>query len=244
MAPDVWREFALLYTVIANLCCRFFAPTPAAGPLLDPLSHSMIPRIGPLTRRCRRFALVVALVVPASQLFAQQTATFERGVVAHGDWLQANALPLDRDAMQSAAADLSFRGRGWSLDAGWLRVARDLSTVQGGTLSIGRLLPWKRLLFVPAVSGFVGQAQRSVDSTGFDFIDPATGVAGHTPRYTYSSGTSVGGGVGLTVEVPLYRMFAARGVVTQWFFSGDPLEGDRTRTVLGAGLSIRLPRVR
>jgi len=204
----------------------------------------MTPRIGPLPRRCRRFALVIALVIPASQLFAQQTATFERGVVAHGDWLQANALPLDRDAMQSVAADLSFRGRGWSLDAGWLRVARDLSTVQGGTLSIGRLLPWKRLLFVPAVSGFVGQAQRSVDSTGFDFVDPATGATSHTPRYSHSSGTSVGGGVGLTVEVPLYRMFAARGVVTQWFFSGDPLDGDRTRTVLGAGLSIRLPRVR
>ena len=146
--------------------------------------------------------------------------------------------------MQSGAADLSFRGHGWSVDAGWLRVARDLSTVQGGTLSIGRLLPWKAVVFIPAVSGFVGKSQRSVDSTGFDFVDPVTGTTSHTPRYSYSSGTSVGGGVGLTVEVPLYRMFAARGVVTQWYFSGDPLEGDRTRTVLGAGLSIRLPRVR
>ena len=204
----------------------------------------MILRIGLSTRRWSRVALFVALVAPASQLFAQRTTNFEHGVVAHGDWLQANALPLNRDAMQSAAADLSFRGRGWSVDAGWLRVARDLSTVQGGTLSIGRLLSWKGAVFIPAVSGFVGKGQRSVDSTGFDFVDPATGTIGHTPRYTYSSGTSVGGGVGLTLEIPLYRAFALRGVVTQWYFSGDPLEGDRSRTVLGAGLSIRLPRIR
>jgi len=99
-------------------------------------------------------------------------------------------------------------------------------------------------LFVPAVSCFIGKAQRSVDSTGFDFVDPVTGARGHTPRYSYSSGTSVGGGVGLTVEVPLYRILAARVVASEWFFSGDPLEGDRARTVLGAGLSIRLPRIR
>jgi hypothetical protein len=44
--------------------------------------------------------------------------------------------------------------------------------------------------------------------------------------------------------VPLYRILAARVVASEWFFSGDPLEGDRARTVLGAGLSIRLPRIR
>ena len=200
-------------------------------------------RIGFSTRRCRCFSLMATflLSLPALRLGAQSTMTFEHGVVATGDWLQANSLPLDRDALQSASASLSLRGRGWALDGGFLRVARSLSTVQGGTLSLGRMLPWKRLLFIPAVGGFVGEAQRSVDSTGFDFVDPATGAIGHTPRYTYSSGTSVGGGVGLTLEVPLYRAFAFRGVVSQWWFSGSPLEGDRARTVLGAGLSIRLP---
>ena len=201
----------------------------------------MFLRIGSSTRRCCGLAAIAAgLFLPLSRLQAQTTTPFQRGIVATGDWLQANALPLDRDALQSASAGLSFRFADWTVDAGWLRVARSLSTVQGGSLSLGRMLPWKRVLFIPAVSGFVGEGQRSVDSTGFDFVDPATGVVGHTPRYSYSSATSVGGGVGLTVEVPLYRMFAARGVASQWWFSGAPLEGDRTRTVLGAGLSIRL----
>jgi hypothetical protein len=198
-------------------------------------------------RRCWRLASApavasawVALCLANARLHAQNTSVFERGVVAHGDWLQANALPLGRDAFQSASADISYRVHAWSVDAGWLRVARELSTVQGGTVSVGRLLPWKRLLFIPAVGGFVGRAQRSVDSTGFDFINPTTGVVGHTPRYSYSSGTSVGGGVGLTLEVPLYRVIAARGAVSQWFFSGSPLEGDRSRTVLGVGLSVRV----
>jgi hypothetical protein len=202
-------------------------------------------RIGPSAWRCRGRAVAATLVglcLPATRLPAQQSSRplFEHGVVATGDWLQANALPLDRDAFQSASAGLSFRGRGWTADAGWLRVARALSTVQGGTVSLGRMLPWKRLLFIPAVGGFVGQAQRSVDSTGFDFVDPATGAIGHTPRYSYSSATSVGGGVGLTLEIPFYRMLAARGVASQWWFSGAPLAGDRARTVLGAGLSVRL----
>jgi len=200
-------------------------------------------RIGILTRRCCSFSLLAYLVVgtPLSRLDAQRTNTFQHGVVASGDWLQANALPLDRDAFQSAAADLSWRTGGWAFGAGFLRVARELSTVQGGSVSVGPLLSWKRLLFIPAVGGFVGRGQASVDSTGFDFIDPATGAVGHTPRYTYSSAASFGGGVGLTLEIPLYRAVALRGVAWQWWFSGAPLENDRARTVLGAGLSVRLP---
>lgn len=200
-------------------------------------------RFGPSTRRCclALVASYIGLSLPASRLGAQRTAVFEHGIVAHGDWLQANALPLDRDAFQSAAADLSFRARGWAVDGGWLRVARELSTVQGGSLSFGRLLPWGRVLFIPAIGGFVGRGQASVDSTGFDFVDPQTGVVGHTPRYSYSSAASIGGGAGLTIEVPLYRAIAVRGLAWEWYFSGAPLEGDRARTVLGAGLSIRLP---
>lgn len=201
----------------------------------------MILRTGPSTRRCRWLALVIAVVLPSSQLVAQRTANFEHGIVAHGEWLQANALPLGRDAFQSSGAALSFRGHAWVAEGGWLRVARSLSTVQGPTVSFGRLLPWKGILFIPAVGGLVGRGQRSVDSTGFDFVDPQTGAVGHTPRYSYSSATSVGGGGGLTIEIPLYRAFAVRGMAWQWWFSGNPLEGDRSRTVLGAGLSVRLP---
>jgi hypothetical protein len=217
-------------------------PTQAAKPPPRSHSHSMTLRTGRSTRRGRRLAFIAAWVLSSSSpLLGQRTAAFEHGIVAHGDWLQANALPLDRDAFQSSAAELSFRGRGWVADGGWLRVARSLSTVQGPTLSLGRLLPWKGMLFMPAVGGFLGRAQRSVDSTGFDFVDPQTGAVGHTPRYSYSSATSVGGGAGLTIEIPFYRAIALRGVAWQWWFSGDPLEGDRARTVIGAGLSVRLP---
>lgn len=173
---------------------------------------------------------------------AQGTTTFDRGVVASGDWLQANALPIDRNTLHSNAANLSFRQGFWSADVGWLRVARDLSTVQGGTVSFGWLLPVGRVLFIPALGALGGRAQASVDSTGFDWVDPQTGAKGHTPRYSYSSASTIGGSVGLTVEVPLFGPVAARGVASQWYFSGTPLEGDRARTVLGGGLSIRLGR--
>jgi hypothetical protein len=183
---------------------------------------------------------LAALSLLSARVHAQSGSTFTRGIVAHGDWLQANAMPLGRNAFQSAGAALSFRTDGWAADGGWLRVARALSTVQGSSLSLGRLWSWKRLLFIPAVGGFLGRAQRSVDSTGFDFVDPATGVIGHTPRYSYSSAVSVGGGAGVTVEVPFYRAFALRGSAWQWYFGGAPLDGDRARTVVGAGLSVRL----
>ena len=182
---------------------------------------------------------MVALAL-ATTLHAQQPPTFTRGIVVNGDWLQANALPLDRDALHSVDGSLSLRRSSWSVDLGWLRVARTLSTVQGGTVSFGWLLPWNRVLFVPTIGGLVGRAQRSVDSTGYDWIDPTTGAKGHTPRYSYSSASSVGGSVGLVVEVPVYRAVAFRGVVSQWYFSGSPLEGDRARTLLGAGLSLRV----
>ena len=185
-------------------------------------------------------ACLLVFALPAKTLGAQQSDTFTHGVVANGDWLQANALPLDRNALHSVDAGVSFRMTSWSVDLGWLRVARPLSTVQGGTLSFGWLLPWSRVLFVPTVGGMVGRAQRSVDSTGYDWVDPQTGAKGHTPRYSYSSATSVGGSVGLAVEIPVYGALAFRGVVSQWFFSGSPLEGDRARTLLGAGLSLRV----
>ena len=142
--------------------------------------------------------------------------------------------------MHSVDGTVSMRLHSWSVDLGWLRVARDLSTVQGGTLSFGWLVPWNRVLFVPTIGGLVGRAQRSVDSTGYDWVDPQTGAKGHTPRYSYSSATSVGGSVGLVVEVPVYRAVAFRGVASQWFFGSAPLEGDRSRTVLGVGLSLHV----
>lgn len=226
--------------------------------LLSTAAASCLPTVPPFpllsrpvsTRFCARSSRATAPFVTAACLFvvatsvnalgAQQADTFTRGVVVTGDWLQANALPLDRDALHSVDGGVSFRRTSWAADLGWLRVARSLSTVQGGTLSFGLLLPWNHVLFIPTIGGLVGRAQRSVDSTGYDWVDPQTGTKGHTPRYSYSSATSIGGSVGLAIEVPVYGALAFRGVVSQWFFSGSPLAGDRARTLLGAGLSLRI----
>jgi hypothetical protein len=68
------------------------------------------------------------------------------------------------------------------------------------------------------------------------------GVVGHQPRYSYSSGGTVGGSASLTIEAPLYRALGVRAVASQWYFSGTPLEGDRQRFLIGAGLSLRVGR--
>jgi hypothetical protein len=173
---------------------------------------------------------------------ASTSATFNHGIVVGGEWLQANALPLDRNALASVSFDAAFRRSRWSVDAGYLRIARDLSTVQGGFASVGIPLAWGRVLAVPSIGAFGGQAQRSVDSTGFDWIG-ANNVAGHTPRYSFSSSGSAGGGVGLTLEAPVYGVIALRASASEWYFSGATLEGDRARSLIGVGLSIRLPRI-
>ena len=72
--------------------------------------------------------LTLASTSPAR---AQSVNRFDSGIVLSGAWLQANALPLDRDAVQSGAIDASWRWHRWSIEAGWLRIARDLSTIQG-----------------------------------------------------------------------------------------------------------------
>lgn len=205
--------------------------------------NAFIHHSGRATQRFRFLvpaALLGSLTV-AAPVGAQVVPPFDRGIVLGGDWLQANALPLDRDAFQSSAVTVSLRRRTWAVEAGWLRIARTLSTVQGGSLSVGPLLHWGGALFLPSVGVLGGKASASRDTTGFDWVG-APGITGHTPRYSYSSASTFGGGVGLTVEYPLYRGLAARGLVSQWYFSGAPLEGDRARTLLGAGLSLRVGR--
>jgi hypothetical protein len=188
-------------------------------------------------------ALIAFLVSPSpavGQLApAATSAAFNRDVVIGGEWLQANALPLTRNTLGSVSVDAAIRHSHWAIDAGWLRIARNLSTVQGGFVSFGVPLAWGRLLAVPSIGAFGGQAQRSVDSTGFDFIGP-NNTTGHTPRFSFSESGSAGGGVGLTLEVPVYRAIALRASGSEWYFNGAPLEGDRTRGVVGVGLSIRV----
>jgi hypothetical protein len=196
-------------------------------------------------RIARLLAAFVALAAPGT-VCAQTspmaaTGRFESGFVAGGQWEQATALPLDREAVHSGSFDLSWRRNGWSYAAGWERIARDLSTVQGGTLSLGKLFHWGPVSAIPAVSVLAGQVYSSRDSTGYDFVD-AQGVSGHVPRYSYSDGFAFGGGLGLTLEYPVYRMFGIRASATEWLFGGTPLADDRPRTVVGVGLSLRVRR--
>ena len=204
----------------------------------------------PRSRALVTQVMVLSFLLPFAPLSAQAVAPFEHGIVASSDWLQANALPLNRNAVHSGSIDLSLRRQTWSVDVEWLRIARDLSTVQGGAVSVGRLLHWKRVLFIPALGGLAGQAQESRDSTGYNWNNGTctattctTGtVSGHQARYSYSSAATFGGSASLTVEVPVFRAIGVRGVAQQWYFSGAPLDGDRSRTLLGAGISLRVGR--
>ena len=101
----------------------------------------------------RRCLAILSLIAAASAPVAAQTSrVFDSGIVLGGDWLQANALPLDRDAVHSGSVSLSLRHHRWGVEAGFLRIARTLSTVQGGTifrrtafaLGTGSVLPDRR----------------------------------------------------------------------------------------------------
>jgi hypothetical protein len=198
------------------------------------------------TRRCLTAALGCAalcgsLAVPLS---AQSPApvgparSFDHVIILGGDWLQANAMPLNRAAAQSVGGDISWRPGSWAINGGFIRIARDLSTVQGGTLSFGRVLRAGPVRFIPAVSLFGGEAYASVDTTGYNYASGTT--TGHVPRYDYSSGFAYGGGGGLTLEVPVFSVIGIRGGASEWFFGGTPLDGDRSRTVVSVGLTLRV----
>jgi hypothetical protein len=194
-----------------------------------------------LPKRMTGLWLLGALGLLAARVEAQTAARPNTAIAFSGQWMQANALPLDRDAMQSGSITLGIRRSGWSVDAGFLRIARNLSTVEGGSLSIGRPFHVGMITLVPAINGLAGKAYASADTTGFDWTGP-NNTTGHTPRYSYSEGGTFGGGAGLTLEVPIFRAIAANASASQWFFSGNPLADERSRTVIGVGLSIVVGR--
>jgi hypothetical protein len=182
--------------------------------------------------------------IASTSLIAQVPApvngrSFDHTIILGADWLQANALPLNRTGVApSIGGDISWRPGDWAVTAGFLRIARDTSTVQGGTLSFGRVIHAGPIRFIPAVSGFGGEAYVSSDSTGYNYV--SNGTTGHVARYSYSDGIVYGGGAGLTIELPLYRIIGLRAVGSWWYFGGDPVAVDRTRTVVGAGLTLRV----
>jgi hypothetical protein len=182
-------------------------------------------------------SLVFGAVLPAQ---APAAVSPWRGTVSlAGEWQQAVAMPLNRDAMHSASVVASYRMPMWAVDGGWLRVARDLSTVQGGMVSAGPVFAWRMIHFLPQIGGFVGKSYASADTTGYEAVGPG-GVIVHQPRYTYSEATSLGGGVLLAIESPIYGPLNARVSGAEWLFSGDPLSEARTRGIVGLGLSLQV----
>lgn len=196
-------------------------------------------------RRVLQSLLIASTTICVSSLARAQAPVprpvFNSGIVVSADWLQANALPMERDALQSVSATVALRRPAWSVEAGWLRIARTLSTVQGVTVAVGRPVQLGPVLLIPALGALGGKAYASNDSTGYDFIGPGD-APGHQPRYSYSEGGTFGGSAGLTIEAPVYRWIGVRVDVAEWVFSGSPLADDRFRTTLGAGLSLKVRR--
>jgi hypothetical protein len=184
-------------------------------------------------------ALLFGLHALAGPVRAQGVSSRLADMSFRVDWLQATALPLDRSALHSGSAALEKRSDDWAFEVGWLRVARSLSTVQGGFATVSRALNWREALVLPGLGVFGGSAEASRDTTGYNWVGTSATDVGHVPRYSHSRAASFGGGVSLGVEYPARTRVAFRASVSQWMFSSQPLTGDRQRTLAGAGLVLR-----
>lgn len=204
----------------------------------EPTIETCRSRTGRLLRALQTLLIASALGATARPASAQRPV-FNSGIVVGGDWLQANALPMDRDALESFSLTAAWRRPAYAVEAGWLRIARTLSTVQGVTVAVGRPIHLGPALFIPALGALGGKAYASNDSTGYNFIG-TDAVPGHQPRYSYSEGVAFGGSAGLTIEAPVYRWIGIRLDVAEWVFSGSPVADNRFRTTLGAGLSLKV----
>lgn len=199
-----------------------------------PISRSALPRW-----RLAAVALLGAVTMTAAPLHAQFSPT--RDLQLRGEWLQASK-SLSRDALPSHGASVAIGdGRGNQLVAGWLRAARDLSTVQGALLGYERRLDTGPIGILPGVAIMGGQAKASVDTSGYDFLGSG-GAIGRVPRYTFTSGGAAGGAVTLAIEIPVVARAALRLGAQQWFLTGTPIKGDATRFLAGAGLTLCLGR--
>jgi hypothetical protein len=188
---------------------------------------------------CAVATLVLACIAVNATVARAQSRSGAASGSIRAEWLQANALPFTRDAAPSASAAFEFRRPAWSIEVGWLRVARKLSTVQGGFIGITRPIHFGNAVLLPGVAVLGGVAEASRDSTGYDFIGGTPPVQGRQPRYTYSESGAAGGGATLAFEFPARSTVSLRASGAQWYFTGKPLTGDRNRTVAGVGLVVR-----
>jgi hypothetical protein len=152
------------------------------------------------------------------------------------EWLQANA-SLSRSTMPSNAITLAYEGERVGYTAGFLRIARDLSTVEGGTIGVELGARSNRARVTLGAQGLVGVVMASADTTGYDAIG-AGGVVVHTPRYDYSRGTALGVGGTLAFEYDVMAHLGLRATASAWTFTGTPFGTEKTRTTLGVGIAI------
>ena len=189
-------------------------------------------------RRSLAVLLLGSLIGFAASARAQGAGSGASASV-RADWLQANDLPFTRKAAPSASAALEFRRKTWSLEIGWLRAARALSTVQGGFVGVGFPIHLGSAVLLPGVAAFAGVANVSRDSTGYDWVTFSPAASGHQPRYDFSQGAAFGGGATLALEYPARSPVGFRLSGSEWIFGGTPLSGDRARALVGVGLVVR-----
>jgi hypothetical protein len=197
------------------------------------------PQVPRIARVLRTAVLLGALVSPAG-LMAQGTAAGGTSINLRADWLGATETSMTRSAMPSLDATIEFRRPGLSFEVGYLRAAKELSTVQGGYIAVSRPITTGKVTFLPGIGLFGGAAAASADTTGYKYT--VGGTTGHQPRYTYSNGGAFGGGVQLGIEYAATSTFGIRASLAEWIFSGSPIKNDTGRFLAGVGLTVRLPQ--
>jgi hypothetical protein len=180
---------------------------------------------------------LTVLVVPGAAM-AQRTGLTSLALSVRGDWLQANS-SLSRSTLPSNALSLALETDHVTYSVGFARIARNLSTIEGGTAGaeVGARSGQFHVSF--GISALVGRAMASMDTTGYDYVN-ASGQPGHTPRYDYSTASAVGIGETFTLEYDIGDKVGVRLTGAQWSFSGAPLGREKTRATLGVGVIVPL----
>jgi len=198
-----------------------------------------MPKIQRFLRVIRHATLFTGGLTAVMACRADAQAPASSKWLVRADWLQASSITLDRTTMPSIAAAIEWRKGAFAVEAGFLRAVRSLSTIQGGYAAIIRPVRLGPVIFLPGIGLFGGQSAASADTTGYEFL--SGGVAGHQPRYSYSTGSAFGVGAQLGFAVPIGAWTEMRASVAEWSFSSDPVKGDNARFLAGVGFAVRVP---
>ncbi len=191
----------------------------------------------------RSIASTLALVLALSgalSLQAQGTTTAptytHSPFALRADWLQGNSA-LTRSTLPSNALAIAYEGQYFGASAGFLRIARDLNSVEGGTLGVETGFRAGRFRLSLGANAMIGVAMASMDTTGYQYVSTG-GTTGHTPRWDYSRTSANGFGGTVTMEYDFFKYLGLRVTGGSWSFTGAPLGNVKTRTTVGAGLTV------